>query len=73
MVDIANLTPGNIIRIVMVLLLVSGLVTLYVNTANLGKEKSINDRYYHSNIAASVLLTLYIMYTVLLENEFIPN
>ena len=71
--DLAKLTPGNIIRIVMILLLISGLITLYVNTSMLGKEKNINNKYYHSNIAASILLTLYITYSFLFENEFIPN
>ena len=71
--DIANLTPGNIIRIFMILLLLAGLVTQYVNTNNLGRQKNINDTYYHSNIASSVLLTLYIIYTILLENDVLPK
>ena len=71
--DIANLTPGNIIRIFMILLLLAGLVTQYVNTTNLGREKNINDNYYHSNIASSVLLTLSIIYTILLENDVLPK
>ena len=71
--DIANLTPGNIIRIFMILLLLAGLGAQYFNTAILGTEKKIDDKYYHTNIASSVLLTLYIIYTILLENDVLPK
>jgi hypothetical protein len=71
--DIANLTPGNIIRIFMILLLLGGLATQIVNTSYLGTEKKIEDKYYHSNIASTVLLTLYIIYTILLENDVLPK
>jgi hypothetical protein len=71
--DIANLTPGNIIRIFMILLLAAGLLAQIVNTANIGNEKKIDDKYYHSNIASTVLLTLYIIYTILLEHDVLPK
>ena len=71
--DIANLTPGNIIRIFMILLLAAGLLAQFINTANIGTEKKIDDKYYHTNIASSVLLTLYIIYTILLEHDVLPK
>ena len=67
--DIANLTPGNIIRIFMILLLLAGLVTQFINTSNLGRQKNITDIYYHSNIASSVLLTLYIVTRTNIHNH----
>jgi hypothetical protein len=74
--NIKNLTPGVWIKIVMYLVNIAGLVTLYINTNNVGKDKNCN-KYYGSNIAAAVLLALYLFYLVLLSlpanYQILPN
>ena len=62
-------TPGNWISIVMNLILVSGLITLYANTNNVGKDKACQ-KYYGANVAASVLVALYLVYSALVS---LPN
>jgi hypothetical protein len=71
-IDLKNLSAGMIIRIVMTLILVSALITLFVNTDKIGKD-SKSKKYYGSNIAASVLIMIYLGYMVLYENQFLPE
>ena len=70
--DLKNMTIGTIIRIVMFIILFSGLITLFVNTDKISKDSNAK-KYYGANVASSVLITIFIFYTLLYENKYIPE
>jgi hypothetical protein len=71
-----TVTAGNWISIVMHLILVSGLITLFANTNNVGKDKNCQ-KYYGANVATAVLIAVYLAYSALLAlpeaYQFIPK
>ena len=66
------MTPGVIIRIIMFIILFSGLITLFVNTDKINKDSNAK-KYYGANVASSVLITIFILYNVLYDNKYIPE
>lgn len=64
-------SPATIIKTVMFLILAAGLITLYVNTNNMGKSKDCK-RYYGANVASSVLIAVYLGYILLDHFKLIP-
>jgi len=70
--DLKNMTIGTIIRIVMFIILFSGLITLFVNTDKISKDSNAK-KYYGSNVASSVLITIFVLYNVLYDNKYIPE
>jgi hypothetical protein len=71
-IDLKNMTPGVIIRIIMFIILFSGLITLFVNTDKINKDSNAK-KYYGSNVASSVLITIFVLYNVLYDNKYIPE
>jgi len=70
--ELKNLTPGMIIRIIMFLILFSGLITLFVNTDKISKDSNAK-KYYGSNVASSVLISIFIFYVILHDNKYMPE
>jgi len=67
-----NLGVPAYIRIVMFLIIITVLIVLYLNVFNFNKDKK-SDHYYVDNVMSAILLTIYVIYTILYENDTVPN
>jgi hypothetical protein len=67
-----NLGLPAYIRIVMFLIISTVLIVVYFNVFSFNKYKR-SDHYYIDNIVSAVLLTIYVIYTILYENNIFPT